>query len=188
MKRRSDARYQQAGTQESAKMFIWLLCLVAGLRPSSSAPDSRFSITPMNSDGHLLYLLRFLNVLFLAALVWLSFLAAREFFSQREWLALCVPVLVAFIPQDMFYGIENDNLSPLLFGAVFLCLVRWWRAEVLSPLLAACLGLNGQRLRFDAAKAVRAHRAGFRTPSCSPLLLPKHLFRGHCQTRLRLQQ
>lgn len=88
----------------------------------------------------------------------------------------------------MFYGIENDNLSPLLFGAVLLCLIRWWRAEVLSPLLAVCLGLNGQRLRFDAAKAVRAHRAGFRTPSCSPLLLPEHLFRGHCQTRLRLQQ
>ena len=35
------------------------------------------------SDGHLLYWLRFLNVLFLAALVWLSFLAATEFFPQQ---------------------------------------------------------------------------------------------------------
>lgn len=94
------------------------------------------------SDGHLLYWLRFLNVFFVAALVWLSFLAAREFFPQQEWVALCVPGLVAFIPQDMFYGIENDNLSPLLFGAVFICLIRWWRAEVMSPLLAVCLGLS----------------------------------------------
>jgi hypothetical protein len=94
------------------------------------------------SDGYLLYWVRFLNVLFLAGLLWLSFLAAREFFPQQKWVALCVPVLVAFLPQDMFYGIENDNLSPLLFGAVFICLIRWWRAEVLSPLLAVCLGLT----------------------------------------------
>ena len=244
MKRRPDARHEQAGTQESAKVFIWILCLVAALRtflfcagfpffnnadeqahfdvvlkysqghfphgmerfsaesaryfvqygspeffmPPEAFPNGHFpspawaspaegtsaavsaaeqawsdATNPESwqpplyyaiagfwlklgqlcefSDGHLLYWLRFLNVLFLAALVWLSFLAAREFFPQQEWLALCVPVLVAFIPQDMFYGIENDNLSPLLFGAVFLCLVRWWRAEVLSPLLAVCLGL-----------------------------------------------
>jgi len=94
------------------------------------------------SGCHLLYWLRFLNVLLVAALVWLSFLVAREFFPQQERLALCVAGLVAFIPQDMFYGTENDNLSPLLFGAVFLCLIRWWRGEVLSPALAVCLGLT----------------------------------------------
>lgn len=94
------------------------------------------------AEGHLLYWLRFLNVFFLAILVWLSFWAAREFFPQQEWVALCVPVLMAFIPQDMFYGLENDNLSPLCFGAVFICLIRWWRAEVPSPLLAVCLGLT----------------------------------------------
>jgi hypothetical protein len=93
------------------------------------------------AGGHLLYWLRFLNLLFLAALVWLSFLAGQEFFPHQQWAALCVPALVAFIPQDMFYGIENDNLSSLCFGAVFICLIRWWRAEVLSPLLATCLGL-----------------------------------------------
>ncbi len=245
MKRRPDARCEQAGPRVSAKAFIWLLCLLAGMRTfvfcagfpffnnadeqahfdvvlkysqghlprgmehfsGESAryfvqygspeffmspvafPDGRFppptwtssaegtsaavsateqawsdATNPESwqpplyyavaglwlnlgqlcgfSDGHLLYWLRFLNVLFFSALVWLSFLAAREFFPQQEWIALCVPVLVAFIPQDMFYGIENDNLSPLLFGAVFICLIRWWRAEVLSPLLAVCLGLT----------------------------------------------
>jgi uncharacterized membrane protein len=94
------------------------------------------------TGGHLLYWLRFLNILFIAALVWLGFLAAREFFPQEACLRLCVPILVAFIPQDMFYGIENDTLSPLCFGAAFICLVRWWRAEVPSPRLALCLGLT----------------------------------------------
>jgi hypothetical protein len=55
--------------------------------------------------------------------------------------AVYVAILVAFMPQDMFYGIENDNLSALCFGAVFVCLIQWWRADELSPLLAACLGL-----------------------------------------------
>ena len=32
MKRRPDARCEQAGPQQSAKLFIWLLCLVAGVR------------------------------------------------------------------------------------------------------------------------------------------------------------
>ena len=245
MKRRPDARCEQAGPRGSAKVFIWFLCLLAGVRTflfcagfpffnnadeqahfdvvlkysqghpprgmerfsgesaryfveygspefftsPEAFPDGRFptpawaspakgtlaAVSAMEqawseatnpeswqpplyyamaglwlklgqlcgfSDGHLLYWLRFLNVFFFAALVWLSFLAAREFFPQQEWVALCVPLLLAFIPQDMFYGIENDNLSPLLFGAVFICLIRWWRAEVLNPALAVCLGLT----------------------------------------------
>ena len=85
------------------------------------------------SDGHLLYWLRFLNVFFLAALVWPTFLAAREFFPQQEWVAVCIPVLVAFIPQDMFYGIKNDNLSPLLFGAVFICLLAGEQSRSAEP-------------------------------------------------------
>jgi hypothetical protein len=213
MKRRPDARCEQAGPQESAKLFIGLLCLIAGVRTflfcagfpffnnadeqahfdvvlkysqghlprgmerfsgesaryfvqygspeffmsPEAFPDGRFPAPAWSSpaegtsaavsateqawsdatnpeswqpplyyaiaglwlksgqlcgfsDGHLLYWVRFLNVLFLVALVWLSSLAAREFFPQQKWVALCVPVLVAFLPQDMFYGIENDNL------------------------------------------------------------------------------
>src|SRR5437667_2631715 len=37
-----------------------------------------------------------------------------------------VPLFVAFIPQDAFYGIENDVLSPICFGITFICLVRWF--------------------------------------------------------------
>lgn len=92
-------------------------------------------------EAHLLYWLRFLNVLLAAALVWLSFLAARELFPEQVWLRVCVPFLIAFMPQDMFYGIGNDTLSPLCFGAAFVCLVRWLRAEVPGFWLALSLGI-----------------------------------------------
>ncbi len=95
---------------------------------------------------HLLYWLRFLNVLSAAALVWLSFIAAREFFPEQAWLRLCVPLLTAFMPQDMFYGIGNDTLSPLCFGAAFIYLVRWLRTEVPSVRLALGLGLSATYL------------------------------------------
>ena len=93
------------------------------------------------SGAHLLYWVRFLNLFLAAALVWLSFLAAREFFPEQAWLRLSVPLLTAFIPQDMFYGIGNDTLSPLCFGAAFICLVRWLRAEVPGGRIALGLGL-----------------------------------------------
>ena len=93
------------------------------------------------SEAHLLYWVRFLNVFLAAALVWLSFLAAREFFPEQAWLRLCVPLLTAFIPQDMFYGIGNDTLSPVCFGAGFIFVVRWLRAEVPGGRLALGLGL-----------------------------------------------
>jgi hypothetical protein len=93
------------------------------------------------SGAHLLYWVRFLNLFLAASLVWLSFLAAREFFPEQAWLRLSVPLLIAFIPQDLFYGIGNDTLSPLCLGAAFICLVRWLRAEVPGGRLALGLGL-----------------------------------------------
>jgi len=73
------------------------------------------------TGGHLLYWLRFLNALFVAALVWLSFVAAREFFPKQAWLRMCVPTLVAFIPQDMFYGIEQrHSVATLFWGGLYL--------------------------------------------------------------------
>lgn len=63
MKRRPDARYQQAGTQESAKVFIWLLCLVAGLRTflfcagfpffNNADEQAHFDVVLKYSQGHL---------------------------------------------------------------------------------------------------------------------------------------
>jgi hypothetical protein len=80
-------------------------------------------------DGSLLYWLRFLNLIFIVALVWLGYLAARLVFPDERFLQISVPALIAFIPQTAFYSIQNDVLSPLCFGAAFVCLVKLLRAE-----------------------------------------------------------
>jgi hypothetical protein len=80
--------------------------------------------------GRLLYWLRFLNIFFVAALVWLGYAAAKEIFPENFFLRLGVPALLAFMPQTAFYSINNDVLSPLCFGVAFLCLVKLLRAEI----------------------------------------------------------
>jgi len=72
---------------------------------------------------HLLYWIRWLNVLFVAALVWVGHFAARMVFPENRLLRLGVPALIAFFPQQAFYSIQNDVVSPLGFGMAFICLV-----------------------------------------------------------------
>lgn len=93
------------------------------------------------TGGHLLYWLKFLNVFFISALVWLGFLAARLVFPEQPFLRLGVPALLAFFPQAAFYSIQNDVLSPLCFGAAFICLVQLLRADVPSARLGTATGL-----------------------------------------------
>ncbi len=81
-------------------------------------------------DGFLLYTIRFLNTLFIAASVALGYAAARLVFPDRIFLRLGVPALLALLPQTDFYSIQNDVLSPLCFGGVFICVLRLWRADV----------------------------------------------------------
>ncbi len=92
-------------------------------------------------DGFLLYWVRFLNVFLVAVLVWLGFLAARMVFPDNLFLRLGVPTLIAFMPQTAFYSIQNDVLSPLCFGAAFICLVKLQRAEVPDTRLGTATGL-----------------------------------------------
>ena len=92
-------------------------------------------------DGPLLYWLRFLNIFLVAALVWLGYVAARLVFPERGFLRLGVPALLAFLPQTAFYSIQNDVLSPLCFGAAFICLVKWLWAEVPGTRLGTVTGL-----------------------------------------------
>ena len=92
-------------------------------------------------DGRLLYWLRFLNLLVVAALVWMGFVAARLVFPENRFIRLGVPALLAFLPQSAFYSIQNDVLSPLCFGAAFICLVQWLPAEIPGVRLGAAAGL-----------------------------------------------
>ena len=88
-----------------------------------------------------LYWIRFLNVLLVAMMVWLGYVTARTIAPERMELRIGVPLLLAFIPQNVFYAMNNDVLSPLCFGALFLCLLQWLRTNAPSFLLGALTGL-----------------------------------------------
>jgi Predicted membrane protein (DUF2142) len=92
-------------------------------------------------DGILLYWLRFLNIIFIVTLVWLGYVAARMIFLENIFLRLGVPALIAVIPQTAFYSIQNDVLLPLCFGAAFICLVKFLRAEIPGVRLGTAAGL-----------------------------------------------
>ncbi len=89
----------------------------------------------------LLYWIRFLNIPLAAALVWLGYTAARMIFPERRFIRLAVPLLLAFFPQDCFYAIQSDTLSPLCFGAAFVGLAGLLQTEAPSPRLGALTGL-----------------------------------------------
>ena len=67
-----------------------------------------------------LYWIRFLNVLLIALVVWLSYVTAQMIAPERVEFRVGVPLLIAFLPQNVFYAINNDILSPLCFGLLFL--------------------------------------------------------------------
>lgn len=74
--------------------------------------------------GRLLYWVRFLNVGIAALLVGCAYLLLRELLPARPLTRMAVVLLVALLPQDSLYTIGNDTLSPLLFCASLLALVR----------------------------------------------------------------
>ena len=82
---------------------------------------------------------------------------------ERVDLRIGVPLLLAFIPQNVFYTMNNDVLSPLCFGAVFLCVLQWLRVETASVALGAVTGVAIRRsvpckiveLTFDRSRSGR---------------------------------
>jgi hypothetical protein len=92
-------------------------------------------------SGGLLYWLRFLNTLLIAAAVLLGYLAARMIFPENRFLRLGIPALLALMPQSAFYSVENDILSVFCFGAVFVFLLKFLNAETSDVRLGAVAGL-----------------------------------------------
>src|SRR6266568_4797223 len=88
-----------------------------------------------------LYWIRFLNVALMAIVVWLGYVTARTIAPERLDVRIGVALLLAFIPQNVFYAMNNDVLSPLCFGALFLCILQWLRTDAPSALLGALTGL-----------------------------------------------
>jgi hypothetical protein len=94
------------------------------------------------TNGGALYSVRFLNAIFAAALVWLAYMTARKIFPDQVALLFGVPILVAALPQDAFYGINNDVLSPVCFGITFLCLAKWFSEDRPTISLGIATGLS----------------------------------------------
>jgi len=88
-----------------------------------------------------LYWIRFLNAALMAIVVWLGYLAARTIAPERLDLRIGVPLLMAFIPQNVFYAMNNDVLSPLCFGVLFLCVLQWLRTDAPSLSLGTITGV-----------------------------------------------
>ena len=94
------------------------------------------------NGGSALYWVRFLNLVFVAALVWMAYLAARMLFPDKVALRLGIPLLIAAVPQDAFYGINDDVLSPISFGLVFICLIKWFSQDEPTISLGIATGLS----------------------------------------------
>ncbi|HEU6447996.1 MAG TPA: hypothetical protein VFV23_06130 [Verrucomicrobiae bacterium] len=92
-------------------------------------------------DGlHLLYWLRFLNILFVLSAVVVASIAAKLAFPENKFIQFSVPAIIAFLPQFSFYSIENDVASPLAIGIVLIALIKFWRAEIPDPRCGIFLG------------------------------------------------
>ncbi len=94
------------------------------------------------TGGYLLYWIRFLNILFIVSLVVIASEIAKELFPEDAFLSIAVPALVAFIPQDSYYTIENDVLSPVFFGITFLFLIKYFNSQLRSKPLAIATGIS----------------------------------------------
>ncbi len=96
----------------------------------------------------LLYWIRFLDVPLMAVFVWLSWLFSRRFFRDNFQERIAIPLLAAFFPQDVFYAITSDVLSPVVFAAAFFMLLeiglseKSWKYHLFAGLLVAATFLT----------------------------------------------
>lgn len=90
----------------------------------------------------LLYWIRFLNVLFIFCLVWLSSRVSSALFPHSVFLIYSLPMLVALLPQDTYYSIQNDTLSPLCFALTLVLMINYLKAETPTLNQSIFLGLS----------------------------------------------
>ena len=92
------------------------------------------------TDGQRLYWVRFLNVILFALLVWFAYRFCLETYGDRPELRIGVPLLLTFLPQDVFYSVNSDVLSPLLFVVSLSLLLTWYRRDEPGVALSGALG------------------------------------------------
>jgi hypothetical protein len=69
------------------------------------------------TDWRLLYWTRCLNAIIYGLFVWLSYNVVRKIYPAKTFLCVAVPGLIAVFPQDVFFGMNRDVLSPLVCAA-----------------------------------------------------------------------
>ncbi len=92
--------------------------------------------------AHRLYWLRFLNIFLVMALVWLGYRVARFIFPEQPFYWLGVPAVIAVMPQSSFYSVQNDILSPLGFGFLYLLLLQFAVAKIPGVRLGVWMGIS----------------------------------------------
>lgn len=81
----------------------------------------------------LLYWLRFLNIPLFVLLFLLTFFFCRHAYKADESMLFGVLLLLAVFPQDVFYSINSDILSPLICLVAYVMLFRIASTERSSP-------------------------------------------------------
>ena len=90
----------------------------------------------------LLYWLRFLNIPFAIALVWVGYTAARITFPGQLFAPIATATLLAIWPQSSFYSIQGDSLAPVTFGVAFFSMAKLMQSERPKVWLAVLTGLS----------------------------------------------
>jgi hypothetical protein len=93
-------------------------------------------------DWSIAYWVRFLNGIFYGVFVWVAFLFTREIFPERKFLVAAVPALLAVFPQDVFYGMNRDVLSPMMVAIVLLLLFRYLRTPTGGRAMVIIAGVS----------------------------------------------
>lgn len=80
-------------------------------------------------DWALVYWVRFLNAILYAVFVWVSYLFVKQVYPARDFLCVAIAGFLAVFPQDVFFGVNRDILSPLLAALVLLLMFRALQGE-----------------------------------------------------------
>lgn len=128
--------YPKAATEDwlPGAIMVW----TSRYNPEVTTPPSYYLLAGLWYDlgkalglegGNLLYWIRFLNVGIYGLLVWVAYLLCRSVHPDDRTLRIGVPLMLACFPQDVFFSINSDVLSPLLFAVVLYLAFRAGSAE-----------------------------------------------------------
>lgn len=90
----------------------------------------------------LFYWVRFINVWLYPLMMWCGYVCVVKMYPKTPLLRIGVPAMLAFFPQDVFYSVSNDVLSPLLFCVAFYLLARIYREDPKGYGLYALAGVT----------------------------------------------